>query len=146
MVRSAIELSATAGSIAGSMSGMATTVLHGGALFDGRRYVGPGALVLRDDRIAAVLAGPVPLDRLRDHARMVDVAGGLVAPGFVDAHVHAVQGGLERIRCDLSGLATREDYLELIREYAEAHPEVPWILGGGWSMAAFPGGTPTAAD
>ena len=23
---------------------------------------------------------------------------------------------------------------------------LPWILGGGWAMAAFPGGTPTAAD
>ena len=25
-------------------------------------------------------------------------------------------------------------------------PSEPWILGGGWAMAAFPGGTPTAAD
>ena len=34
--------------------------------------------------------------------QVVDLAGGLLAPGFVDAHVHPVQGGLERIRCDLS--------------------------------------------
>ncbi len=30
--------------------------------------------------------------------------------------------------------------------YAAAHPDAPWILGGGWAMSAFPGGTPTAAD
>src|SRR5215213_7926138 len=30
--------------------------------------------------------------------------------------------------------------------YADAHPDRPWILGGGWAMSAFPGGTPTAAD
>ena len=41
---------------------------------------------------------------------------------------------------------TREDYLRIVAEYAAAHPELPWILGGGWAMAAFPGGTPTAAD
>ena len=76
----------------------------------------------------------------------MDLAGGLVAPGFVDAHVHAVQGGLERIRCDLSGVHTREDYLAAIAAYALANPERPWILGGGWAMGAFPGSTATAAD
>ncbi len=74
------------------------------------------------------------------------MAGGLVTPGFVDAHVHAVQGGLERTRCDLSEGSTREDYLALVKAYADTHPEEPWILGGGWAMAAFPGGTPVAAD
>ncbi len=76
----------------------------------------------------------------------VDLAGGLLLPGFVDAHVHPVQGGLERVRCDLSEAHTREDYLRIVGEYAAAHPELPWILGGGWAMSAFPGGTPTAAD
>src|SRR5262249_44995723 len=77
---------------------------------------------------------------------VIDLAGGLLAPGFVDAHVHAVQGGLERIRCNLSALRTRYDYLARVRDYATTHPDAPWILGGGWSMPAFPGGTPIAAD
>ncbi len=72
--------------------------------------------------------------------------GGLLSPGFVDAHVHTVQGGLELTRCNLAEGRTREDYLETIASYATSHPELPWILGGGWAMAAFPGGTPTAAD
>ncbi|WP_248582311.1 amidohydrolase [Nocardioides sp. InS609-2] len=93
------------------------------------------------DRIVAV--GPD-----LDHAgEVVDLAGGMLAPGFVDAHVHAVQGGLERVRCDLSGVKEdRVAYLETVRDYADTHPDRPWILGGGWSMAVFPGGTPTAAD
>lgn len=77
---------------------------------------------------------------------MVDLNGGLVAPGFVDAYVHPVQGGLERTRCDLSGAHTREEYLATVHAYVRAHPELPWILGGGWAMAAFPGGNPTADD
>ena len=32
------------------------------------------------------------------------------------------------------------------RRTPTTHPDVPWILGGGWAMAAFPGGTPVAAD
>ncbi|WP_344152492.1 amidohydrolase [Nocardioides koreensis] len=135
---------------------MTTVVLRNGTLFDGHRYAGPGAVVLRDGRIAAVVTGP-DLDGL-DHrlgqldqgagapVTEVDLGGGLVAPGFVDAHVHAVQGGLERLRCDLSEGRTREDYLARVGDYARRHLELPWILGGGWAMAAFPGGTPTAAD
>lgn len=126
---------------------MTTLVLRNGTLFDGHRYVGPGAVVVRDGRIAAVVTGR-DLDGFEtsEPVTEVDLGGGLVAPGFVDAHVHAVQGGLERIRCDLSEGRTREDYLGRVAAYSRQHPELPWILGGGWAMAAFPGGTPTAED
>ena len=36
-------------------------------------------------------------------------------------------------------------YLAAVASYALAVPDLPWIVGGGWSMSAFPGGTPTAA-
>ncbi len=88
---------------------MPTTVFRNGSVYDGRSHLGEvGAVVVTDDRVVAVLPDPEdapPADRT------VDLAGGLLAPGFVDAHVHTVQGGLERIRCDLSELGTREDYL-----------------------------------
>jgi predicted amidohydrolase YtcJ len=98
----------------------------------GDRIVGIGADAVRD------LAGP--------RTEVVDLAGGLLLPGFTDAHVHPIQGGFERRRCDLSEYETRPEYLDAIRSYAVAHPELAWITGGGWSMAAFPGGTPLAAD
>ena len=120
---------------------MRRTVFVNGSLFDGRHHRGPAEVLVEDGRIAAVGDLEVPAG-----SRVVDLGGGLLAPGFVDAHVHAVQGGLERVRCDLSGSSTREEYLAAIKSYAEANPDLPWILGGGWAMAAFPGGTPTAAD
>lgn len=118
---------------------MVATLFTNGTLFDGHRHRGSQQVLVEDGRVAAVGEG------LRGD-RVVDLAGGLLAPGFVDAHVHAVQGGLERTRCDLAELTTREEYLAAIREYAETHPHAEWILGGGWAMPAFPGGTPTAAD
>ncbi len=122
-----------------------TTVFRNGALFDGHKHLGRGlAVVVEDGRIAAVVAEAEAPNGAA--VTEVDLAGGLLAPGFVDAHVHAVQGGLERIRCDLSELEARAEYLAHIREYAAAHPDRSWILGGGWSMAAFPNFTPTAAE
>lgn len=130
------------------MERMARVALAGGSLFDGHRYAGPGAVLVRDGRVERVLPGRgrEVLDALPAGVRVVDVGGGLVAPGFTDAHVHPVQGGLERGRCDLSEIADRTGYLARIAEYAAARPDLPWILGGGWAMSAFPGGTPVAAD
>ncbi|MBR7839630.1 amidohydrolase, partial [Actinospica durhamensis] len=75
----------------------------------------------------------------------IDLAGRLLVPGFQDSHIHAVAGGLELGSCDLSALGNAPDYLAAIGAYARAHPERPWITGGGWSLEAFPGGLPTAA-
>ena len=55
-------------------------------------------------------------------------------------------GGLESLRCNLLGLKTRQEYLAAIAAYCATLPPSAWVLGGGWSMPAFPGGTPTAAD
>ena len=128
---------------------MTTVLFRNGSLFDGHRHLGPGSLLVADGRVVAVGAegrGAPEAGDLPGPVREVDLAGGLLAPGFVDAHVHPIQGGLERLRCDLSGLETREDYLDAIAAYAVTHPDEEWILGGGWAMPAFPGGTPTAAD
>jgi len=78
--------------------------------------------------------------------RVVDLTGRLLLPGFVDAHVHPVEGGVERLGCDLSSGSNREDYLELIGAYVRAHPDLDWIIGGGWQQAAFPGGNPHLRD
>ena len=96
----------------------------------GGRIVGVGT----DDGIRA-LVGPA--------TEVVDLSGRMLVPGFQDAHVHPVGGGLDMLQCDLHDLSTEEEYLLAIKTYAEEHPEREWILGGGWSMDVFPGGTPT---
>ncbi|WP_406463602.1 amidohydrolase [Streptomyces sp. NBC_01622] len=100
------------------------------------------AVAVTGDRITAVghaevrdLAGP--------GTQVVDLAGRLLLPGFQDAHVHPVPAGLELTQCDLTGTKTAADTLATVRAYADAHPEREWITGGGWSMEAFEGGTPT---
>ena len=120
------------------------TAFRNGTLFDGHRYVGRADVVVRDGRVREVL--PAGSHAPTGAAETVDLQGGLLAPGFTDAHVHPIQGGLERLRCDLAELTTREEYLVAIGEYAAANEDVDWILGGGWAMPAFPGGTPLAAD
>ena len=122
------------------------TVLRNGHVFDGHRYRPGTGLVLDGDRILAV----VPDRQLHEYAdraaAVVDLAGGLVLPGFQDAHVHAVQGGLERLRCDLSGLTSRGEYLAAVADYVARHPGRDWVVGAGWSISAFGTTGPSARD
>lgn len=96
-----------------------------------------GGRILAVGHDLAELVGP--------RTEVVDLRGRFLVPGFQDAHVHPVWGGMERLACDLSAHQTRQEYLAVIARYAASHRDA-WILGGGWSMSAFPGGTPTAAD
>ncbi len=103
-----------------------------------------------DGRIAAVDAD---LSAWRGpDTEVVDLAGGMLHAGFVDAHIHPIQGGLERLGCDLSAGSSAEDSARLITEYAQLNPprgcdaSRAWITGGGWAMSAFAGGTPSAAQ
>jgi predicted amidohydrolase YtcJ len=89
-------------------------------------------------------------DEIRDFAgpytRVVNLHGRLAIPAFGDAHVHPIQGGLESLRCNLIDFKSRPEYLAAIAVYSGNLPRSAWVLGGGWSMPAFPGGTPTADD
>lgn len=100
-----------------------------------------GSVAIKDGQIVAVgadlgtLVGP--------KTEVVDVTGGLVLPGFQDAHVHPVMAGVDMLRCQLDGALSADDCLDRIAHYAASHPEQEWITGGGWSMEYFDGGTPT---
>lgn len=102
------------------------------------------AVAVRGGRIIAV-GGDDVRDLIGPRTEVVDLAGRMLVPGFQDAHVHPVWGGLDMLRCDLSALHTAAEYLDAIAAYAASRPGEPWVLGGGWQMSAFPGGTPAAA-
>jgi predicted amidohydrolase YtcJ len=118
----------------------ADLVFRGGSVFHAKGRRSTDSVAVVDGRIAAI--GADADDLVGPATEVVDTTGRLLVPGFQDAHVHPVQGGLERLTCDLTPYHTEAEYLEAIAEYAAAHPELEWISGGGWSMAAFPGGLP----
>lgn len=103
------------------------------------------ALAVRDGRIVAVGHGDV-LDLRGPGTEVIDLQGRMLVPGFTDAHVHPVWGGLDMLHCDLSGGATAADYLDAVARFVADRPDQEWIRGGGWQMSAFPGGTPRAED
>lgn len=116
----------------------------GGAVF-----VGEGdprtdlAVGVTDGRITAVVAASEAERLCGPTTTTVDLAGALLSPGFQDAHIHPIGGGVEALQCDLTAAESAEDAVRTIAAYAAANPGEEWILGGGWSMDHFVGGAPT---
>jgi predicted amidohydrolase YtcJ len=106
----------------------------------------PDAVAIASGRILAVGSREEIEDLTTSRTEVVDLHGRSLLPAFNDAHVHPVSGGLERLRCDLTGLSTPTEYKDRVAAYARENPDVEWVFGGGWSMPAFPGGLPTAAE
>ncbi len=92
---------------------------------------GAGAMLVVDDTVAWV--GPdTGADVHRDSAdAVVDLDGALVAPAFVDAHVHHTATGLTLLGLDLRGAPSREALLELVSAHARAGRGRP-VVGHGW--------------
>ena len=72
---------------------------------------------------------------------VVDLEGKMVLPAFVDSHMHPAHGAyLYQYQLSLFNVTGDDQvqaYLKVIREFVEAHPDSPWIIGGGYLRSAF---------
>lgn len=123
---------------------MAVDVLFtGSAVFTGSGAPLEGVAVgVTAGRISAIVPEAEAESLAGPDTRRVHTPGALLSPGFQDAHIHPTSGGVEALQCDLTSSENAEHAVRLIAEYAAAHPEQPWILGGGWSMDHFANGSP----
>jgi hypothetical protein len=98
----------------------------------GRIHGGPATALLVEDGVVAWLgAGDPPAA-----GRTVDLAGALVTPAFVDAHVHATSAGLLRTGLDLTGAGSAADVLDAVRDRVRAQPGV-LAIGHGWDESRW---------
>ncbi|MEZ7963225.1 MAG: amidohydrolase [Candidatus Nanopelagicales bacterium] len=65
---------------------------------------------------------------------IIDAGGHFVAPGFVDAHVHATSTGLMLGGLDLTQVTHKNELLKLLSDYAK-HVNGATILGHGWDQS-----------
>jgi predicted amidohydrolase YtcJ len=100
------------------------------------------AVAVRDGRIVFVGSSAEVRPVIGPDTRVIELDGETLLPGFQDAHIHPIEGGMLSKECDLHQLADAAAYLDAISAYATAHPEREWITGSGWSLPTFPRGEP----
>jgi len=118
------------------------------ALVNGRVYTmdaarrWASAVAVSQGRIVAVGTDADVRELIGRGTEVVDLGGRMLVPGFQDAHVHPPSSGYEMLHCNLFEAYSVPEYQRIVREYAVAHPDDAWIVGGGWSMDVFPSGNP----
>ena len=95
--------------------------------------------VVIDDGIIVALDDDALEHRARGAAEF-DLAGGCLVPGFRDGHAHPLWGGIELGQVPLVGAKSLDDLLGRVRAYAQDHPELDWIEGGGYDPWLLPHG------
>ncbi|HTY71269.1 MAG TPA: amidohydrolase family protein [Actinomycetes bacterium] len=99
------------------------------------------AVLLADDRVAWVGSDPLP-----DADEVVDLAGCLVTPAFVDAHVHATATGLALDGLDLTATHSLAEALDAVATYVRGS-RAAVVLGHGWDESRWPDGqAPTRTE
>jgi len=122
---------------------VADVLFTGGSVFTGEGEPVSGvAVAVSDGRIVAVVPDEEAGAVTGAETRVVRLDGALLSPGFQDAHVHPVGGGVELLQCNLTEAQDAKDAVATIARYAAGNPDAEWITGGGWSMDHFPGGAP----
>lgn len=102
------------------------------------------ALAVSGEQIVAVGTS----DQIRQRAAgvtPVDAAGRLVVPGFIDTHVHFVDGGFRLASVQLRDARSRDDFVGRITAFAATVPAGTWITGGDWDHSLWGGELPTRA-
>jgi len=94
------------------------------------------AMAVTDGIIAWLGTDDVGRQQFPD-AEIVDLDGGFVAPAFVDSHVHLTATGLTLAGLDLRDATSLRHCMDLVAEYARAHPDGP-IWGHGWDESGWP--------
>lgn len=71
--------------------------------------------------------------------RVFSQPGGMLLPGFQDAHTHPLSSGVDHFDCSLDVQPQQQQaYLAKVAACAESMADRQWISGGGWSVTAFP--------
>jgi predicted amidohydrolase YtcJ len=114
-----------------------TIVVHGKVYTVDAARPGAQAVALQAGTIVAV-GEDVEIEKLRrPGTRVIDAQGHLVLPGFVDCHIHFLDGSLSLGRVNLEGAKNPAEIQQRLREYAAKHPGRDWIRGRGWDYAMF---------
>jgi imidazolonepropionase-like amidohydrolase len=102
------------------------------ALVNGRIWTGDpsraaaDAIAIAGDRIAAV-GTTAEIRAKAGTAETIDLAGAFVTPGFIDSHVHFLDGGFRLASVQLRDVATREVFVARIKAFAATVPQGTWI-------------------
>ena len=106
--------------------------LHGKVWTENPQQPEAEAFAVAGNRILAVGTDAEIQNLASPHTVVIDLHGRRVVPGFNDAHVHMFWGGKSIASVQLRDVTSRQQFQQLIADYAQTHLAGEWILDGNW--------------
>ena len=75
---------------------------------------------------------------ISDGTQVIDLGGRAAVPGFIDDHVHFMQGSFQLLEVDLKDASSETEFVRRLAEKAKSLPPGRWIEGGDWDEEAWP--------
>ncbi|MGZ8854081.1 MAG: amidohydrolase family protein, partial [Thermoanaerobaculia bacterium] len=112
---------------------LANMILVNGRIWTGdqsRRFV--DAVAVEGNRIVVAGTNEEALAALPANTKRIELKGRLVVPGFIDNHVHFIDGGFQLSRVQLRDASSPDEFARRIGEFAKRAGKGTWIIGGEW--------------
>ena len=96
------------------------------------------AIAIKDGTIVYVGSIEGINSYLGDKTEVIDLEGQFAMPSFVDSHMHPLSNAYAiNFQAALFDLSTHEEYIKAIKEFAEQHPNMAGIIGGGFEPIVY---------
>jgi predicted amidohydrolase YtcJ len=100
------------------------------------------AIAVAGSRIAAVGSSAAIRKMTPASARVVDGQGRMLVPGFIDTHIHFLDGGFGLASVQLRDANTPAEFIARIKAFAATAPRGAWITAGDWDHERWGGELP----
>jgi predicted amidohydrolase YtcJ len=114
------------------------------AFIEGRIYTGKNldkvyeALGITVNRIKLLGTNRVVKSACDSKTKIIRLNKRVMIPGFIDAHTHFIQMGVNLLQLDLSRTRSLESLLKRVRNRCKSIPKGRWVLGSGWDESEWP--------
>ena len=95
------------------------------------------AVAVTDNKITYVGENAGLSKLMSADTRVIDLKGKMLLPGFIDTHSHPVFAAAVAHGFELPYGASVDEWLKVIKDYADANPQLKAIYGQGFSAATF---------
>lgn len=105
---------------------------------EGYNADGNDAIAINGNTIEAIGKYDDLKSLIQHGTQVLDAAGKTLMPGFNDSHIHIWKvGNLKTFMLDVRGVKSKEELVQLIKDYVQKNPHLQWITARGFNEAAW---------